>query len=306
MARPFRVHFAVLSLLLLSLATRSFADPVLGFTEEWPGTSLQGWGGGPSHQFLSNSGTGGVGGAGDGYLRDSSGVSNNYGVFKSGPEYQGNWTAAGIRTVHVWLNDVGDPQNFEIHFAFGIPFNNVWQYNVGFIPPFNQWTEFVVDLTDSTAFTHIIAADGKGYAWALQHNDRILLRHDVAPYVMDPDNIFGDLGLDRLSLQGAAQTGVDGPRAPRALTLRAPQPNPSRGTVAFAIETADALPVRIEIVDVQGRVVQHASLTGGVGARAWQWDGRDTHGRLTAAGVYRVRAFSATGGMSRSFVRLSN
>src|SRR5262245_50629447 len=52
----------------------AIAAPTLGFIEDWPGTSLDGWagGGGNPTLTLTNPGTGGVGGANDGYLQITS------------------------------------------------------------------------------------------------------------------------------------------------------------------------------------------------------------------------------------------
>ena len=297
---------AFIVVVMFGAAARAGAGPVLGFLEDWPGTSTQGWGGGPSHIVLSNPGTGGVGGASDGYLLATlSGTPNFLGTRSNGAEYTGDWTAAGIRSVKVWLNDVGTSNGFEIHFCIG-NIGNFWQYNPGFIPPSDAWSAFVVDLQDSTAFTHIIANDGFGFAWALQHTTTILLRHDFAPYSMEPDPTSGDLGIDHLELLGATGA-VDGrrPLSGPALMIRPPQPNPSRRAVALAIETADPAEISIEIVDIQGRLVRRAVLPGGsAGVRSWLWDGRDESGRRVAAGSYRVRAVGRSGRVSRSLVRL--
>src|SRR5262249_9730132 len=130
------------------------AAPTLGFVEDWPGTSLQGWAGAAN----SNPGTGGFGGAGDGYMLVVTGAPANLGANSMGPEYNGDWTAAGITRVRVWLNDVGTSQPLEIHFGLGRnvfdPSPNFWQYDVGMIPPAQAWGEYVVDLT-SASWTRI-------------------------------------------------------------------------------------------------------------------------------------------------------
>jgi len=63
--------------------------------------------------------------------------------------------------------------------------------------------------------------------------------------------------------------------------------------------------IRVQIVDALGRVLRQDVLPeAAAGPRQWTWDGRDGAGLRVAAGVYRVRAFSAAGGMSRPIVRL--
>jgi hypothetical protein len=285
------------------------AAPTLGFIENWTGVSTDGWGGGSA---ATNPGAGGLGGAGDGFLMVTNATLGNFGTQSSGPEYTGDWVAAGITFVHVWLNDVGTPNSFEIHFSIGRPrgtqgvsdLGNFWQYNIGFIPPSNQWKEFVVDLTNSGDWTQLF---GTGtFTNALQTAGRIHLRHDHAPFISSPDPAAGDLGIDHLMLSDAAAavgpgTGSVGP----AVELAAPQPNPSRGPVALAMTSPDGGPIHIQILDATGRMIRTAELPpGSAGARRWTWDGADDGGRLTAPGVYRVRAFGASGGMSRPLVRV--
>jgi hypothetical protein len=165
---------------------------VPGFTENWPGTSLQGWGGGSDY---ANPGAGGVGGAGDGYLRVSTSAPLNLGTQNMGSPYPGDWAAAGIQLVKVSLNDVGADEALAIHFSIGNGFN-FWQYDPAFSPPLNQWAEFTVDLTAIGNFTRII---GSGtLAQALASVDRIHFRHDLPPYAQTPNPLQGDLGIDRL------------------------------------------------------------------------------------------------------------
>jgi hypothetical protein len=192
-------RIAVLGVLASALFVASAAaGPTLGFLENWPGTSLQGWGGGAD---LANPGAGGMGGAGDGYLLVSTPFPAHLGAMSVGPEYAGDWMAAKVNVVKVWLNDVNAADPLEIHFSIGNAFN-FWQYNVGFSPPHNAWKEFAVDLTSSANFTRII---GQGtYEAALQSVDRIHLRHDLSPYAKTPDFLTGDFGIDRLLLTSDA------------------------------------------------------------------------------------------------------
>src|SRR5438093_12035431 len=108
-------HLRLLSMFIaaLSWVTVARAGPTLGFVETWSGTSLSGWTGG---SMLSNPGTGGFNGSGDGFLVVSTSIASNLGTRSNGLEYTGNWTAAGITQVRVWLNDVGVSQPLEIHF----------------------------------------------------------------------------------------------------------------------------------------------------------------------------------------------
>jgi hypothetical protein len=296
-------------LALFAAASDCGAAPQPGYRESFTAVGLSGW---QSGLLLSNPGTGGVSGAGDGYLLISQpGLPGNFGAYGATPPYAGDWTAAGITKVTLWLNDVGNSDNMEIHFSIGngasFP-KNFWQYNVGFIPPHGRWASFTVDLAATASFTRI---QGSGtFAAALASVDRIHVRHDLAPYVLDlsPDPIAGDVGLDEIFLfaSGAADVGPGGrPAVARPLLLAAPAPNPSRGPVTLRMETFDDGPVSVEVVDVTGRAIRRARLPGGVtGARAWTWDGADGAGRSVAAGIYRVRATGSSGGMSQPLIRV--
>jgi len=285
-------------------ATPSAAGPTVGFVESFTALGNQGgWDGGATY---SNPGTGGVGGGDDGYLQMAHALfAAQLGAKNGGADYVGDWLAAGADRVRFSLNDVGADQNLEIHFAIG-NVNNFWQYNVGFIPPNGAWSEFTVNLADSASFTQIIAFDGFGYRFALANMDRVLIRHDKAPYTQAPDAILGDVGIDEFKIESTT-VGVDGPGrvgGGRAVRLAPPYPNPSRGSTTLAFESFDDAPVTIAVVDARGRTVRRAVVAGAAGPRSWSWDGRNDAGRVTGAGVYRVRAFGPAGGTSRALVRV--
>src|SRR6266850_1361471 len=96
----------------IGCARTAAAGPTVGFREEFSGTGTSSWSGGTPY---SNPGTGGVLGLGDGFLLLSDPIVRHFGSRGLGPEYVGDWMAAGITQVRVWLDDVGDPQPFEIH-----------------------------------------------------------------------------------------------------------------------------------------------------------------------------------------------
>ncbi len=299
---------AALALLGLAalLASPAAAGPTIGFVEDFAGAgNLSGW---TSSAENSNPGTGGVGGAGDGYLRTArSAFAGQLGAHSTFSEYIGDWIAAGADRIRLSLNDVGADQALEVHVSIGNP-SNFWQYNVGFIPPNGAWAEFTVDLTDSTAFTQIIDfAGGATWSEALRAVDRVLVRHDLPPFTQTPNTILGEFGIDGIKIE-ASLIDVDAlPVAGgRPVQLAPPSPNPSRGSARFAFESFDDEAVRVAIVDVRGRVLYSELLPAApAGPRSWTWDGRDAQGRVVPAGVYRVRAYSPAGGTSRAFVRIN-
>ena len=282
------------------------AGPAVGSRQDFPGISPAGWGGG---SVTTNPGTGGLFGAGDGFLLVSvpGPFPANLGVMGPTPDYIGNWTAAGVTQVRFWLNDVNAQDPLEIHFAIGNALlGNFWQCNTGFIPPPNQWAPFVVDLTDPSNFS-FIGVGAAPFDSALMNVDRILVRHDRAPFSKQPDTVVGDFGIDGVLLTNGV-AGVDAPGPATAfqpVRLAPPAPNPSRGAVLMRMESADSGPVRLQVVDAMGRVIRHADLPAGTaGSRTWSWDGVDDRGVPAAAGYYRVRAIGRAGGTSQPLLRL--
>src|SRR5690606_17300034 len=83
--------------------------PILGFVDTFsaPGTNL--W---TSSSGLSNPGTGGVDGDGDGFLNITNAFSFNFGARSASVNYQGDWTAAGITELSLYLNDIGADEPF--------------------------------------------------------------------------------------------------------------------------------------------------------------------------------------------------
>ena len=121
------------------------AAPTPGFIENFSGTSLGGF---SSQAAVTNPGTGGANGAGDGYLRISRPFASNLGAFSQDPHYVGDWQAAPITQLRLWLNDVDTDNALEVHVSIGSS-ANLWQYNVGFLPPLHEWAEFIVDLNSA-------------------------------------------------------------------------------------------------------------------------------------------------------------
>lgn len=298
MIRPFRVLAgAALLLGCAALPRPAAAQPVVGFVEDFPTTTTT-WGGGA---VFTNPLGGGWGGPGDGFLRVETFAPGNLGAVSMGPEYAGDWLAAGVRSISIRLNDLGSAEPLSLHWGIGNG-ANFWQYDVGFTPGPSAWSEFVVDLEDSSAWTLIIGSGS--FAGALQNTDRVRIRHDLPAFVQTPDPVQGAFGLDHVVLRGAS-VGVPGaPRAAGPVTLAPPYPNPARGPVTFAFTAPGPGAVAIEVFDALGRRVREARVeVPAAGPHTWLWDGRDAAGARAPAGVYRVRARGPAGGTVRTFVR---
>ena len=295
-----RLALATFAALALVVAADPSRAVTVGYVEHWPGTDEAGWDSGSDH---SNPGTGGTLGVGDGFERVARSFAAQLGIRSTSAHYAGNWLNAGASRVRLALNDIETNEALSIHVSLGNS-TNFWQCNVGFVPPENAWGTFEVDLTDSSQFTRIIGTDS--YADALQNADRILVRHDLPPFVQSPNGLAGQFGLDQVEILGPGWVGVgDGPLAAQPVWLAPPSPNPSRGAVACAVETNAAGTLRFSVLDARGRVVRTASLeASSAGRKLWVWDGLDASGARVAAGVYVVRVVGAGGGTSRNIVRV--
>jgi len=88
--------------------------------------------------------------------------------------------------------------------------------------------------------------------------------------------------------------GVDDERAPLSLALSSPAPNPSRGSVTFALALPHATGVRLDVFDVGGRLVRSIEPRRyEAGRHTLTWDGRDAVGARPAPGLYFVRVTGA-------------
>jgi hypothetical protein len=179
---------------LLTAGSALAAEP--GFVEDFPA------GGGLAGFFpefiLDNPGTGGVGGEGDGYLRVTQPNPANLGTSTGRDEFTGNLVADGVTGFGVYLNDVGEFDDLEIHIGLGMRQENFWLYTEGFHPPHGEWAYFEVDITDPDKWTQ---TQGSGsFAQAVANSNRFLTRHDLPPLVWDPDPKAGDFGIDRITV----------------------------------------------------------------------------------------------------------
>ena len=98
---------------------------------------------------------------------------------------------------------------------------------------------------------------------------------------------------------------ADATAAPLVTVLLAPAPNPTRGDALVTFTMAHAGRATVGVYSVNGRLVR--TLADGVrpaGVHHATWDGRDTDGRMAAAGVYYLRLAADGRVGSRSLVLL--
>ncbi len=183
-----------LGLLVVAATTTGAAE--FGHVDDFTAVGTAGWAGGTA---ASNPGTGGVDGAGDGYLLLSQAFTSNFGNRNTSPHYQGDWTAAGIDRVTFYLNDLGAAQAFSIHLVISNgALDTSWQYNIGFQPSGGCWKRFTVDLTNESQWTRTRGAST--FQQVLASVERVTIRHDLPAYEEFPDPLAGELGIDNITL----------------------------------------------------------------------------------------------------------
>ena len=194
----------LVGLALVARAGIGAADPTLGFVEEWSDTSLAGWTGGATY---SNPGTGGYLGVGDGFLRMATPTPGRLAGFSTASAYQGNWQAAGINTIEVWLNDVDADDPLEMHVMI-VSGPDLWNSTQGFQPPEHAWGRFEVDLLSPAGFTHVTGT--RTFDQAMQSVDRLQIRHDTPPFLQPADVIQADVGIDHVRLFDRGDPAIPG------------------------------------------------------------------------------------------------
>lgn len=120
----------------------------------------------------------------------------------------------------------------------------------------------------------------------------------------DSDEYWGsapELG----AIETLAVTGVEPGEVDSRVELAPPVPNPGVGAIRLRASLARAGHVRLDILDVSGRLVHtivDADLT--PGPVEWSWDGRDASGARATAGVYFARLRTPAGLHTRRIVKL--
>jgi len=181
------------------LGTHVFAAEV-GFVEDFS-SGTAGFLGGSTITHVTS---GGVGGAGDGYLQIANAITGNLGAYTQAAEFTGNLNLGGVTGFSFYLRDTGTDNNHEIHVGIGVPVSindpgNFWQSVAGFVPPDGTWQQFSVDLSNPADWVQIIGSGS--FTDAKAGSDRLLFRHDLPPFTQSPAAAAGEFGLDRLTVE---------------------------------------------------------------------------------------------------------
>jgi len=147
---------------------------------------------------VTNPGTGGVGGAGDGFLSIARATPGRFAARSIGKDYGGDYIAAGVTEIRFALRDINAPDvGMEIRLGIGNT-NNFWVSNDSWLPG-AAWQVFSADLGDAGAWTPVI---GSGtFENALRSADRLQFRHETLPVDdgMAADDFAGDVGVDDIA-----------------------------------------------------------------------------------------------------------
>jgi len=176
-----------------------------GFVYDFNDGTTMGWFGGGDVAWVAS---GGVGGAGDGYLSAFRDPAGHLGVANSDAAVTGNLPLDGVPGFSFWLKDLGSAAPVNIHVGVGVPLSNFWQSNATFIPSTTGWTQFTIRFDDPAGWTKIQSFGAGTFEEALAASGRLLFRHDLAPYTSTPNSLRGSFGLDRVTVLPEPATGL--------------------------------------------------------------------------------------------------
>lgn len=184
---------------LVGLGGTSCLGAIAGYTEDF-NSGLGGWGGGATLEVIAS---GGVGGAGDGYLLVSNADVMQLATRNASAPYVGDLIADGVTGMSFWLRDLGGEDTLRIHVAVGNP-GNFWETVLEFNPTADAWSFFEVDFTDTSAWT---LRQGSGsFEDALRTTNRVQFRNNPLAGDLPPADGVADFALDRITLVPAPGT----------------------------------------------------------------------------------------------------
>lgn len=192
---PNPARFIAIGAALFAAGLASAVTPC--FTQNFAGIdNLGGFDGGSGS--YTNPGSGGVGGAADGFLIVGNAEPGFLGARNTTEDFAGDFLDAGVVRLTFWLNHVSG-EDLEIHLGVGAAFGNFWQLNTPFIPTTGEWRKFSAAISTNEAdWTRIIGSGS--LEDALRNADRILLRHNAPPYQQFPQTVVAELGVDNVRI----------------------------------------------------------------------------------------------------------
>jgi hypothetical protein len=108
--------------------------------------------------------------------------------------------------------------------------------------------------------------------------------------------------LDTLGVEAHVPVPTDDHTATPPLSELKLYPNPFRQNMTVSFKAAS--PADVRIYNVKGQLVRTTRLTPNAGKATWQWDGRDTDGASTAAGIYLLQIKQGKTNRSHKLLKL--
>ena len=129
-------------------------------------------------------------------------------------------------------------------------------------------------------------------------------RSSATPWRWWPMYGYNALRQGCLACDTDAVTAVEDAAARPALNFAPPAPNPARGAVTLHFELPGPAAVRLDVLDVQGRLVTRLVKNELLaGPHDITWNPQATHGTAPVAGVYYLRLGVAGAAAERALVR---
>jgi hypothetical protein len=199
------------------------------------------------------------------------------------PGPSGSWDGGSLGSLcvvadgafyHMWYTGWNEFDDLAIGYAWstdGLTWTKNTDYNPVLTPgTAGSWDDLLIALP-------VVLLEGDGFRmWYAGTNDDVLYQNGLAtsPSVTDvrrdPSGSPGGVGLS---------------------TLYQNAPNPFRSSTIIRYEVAAPTPVRLEIIDLTGRLVRRLIGSEDIeaGLHMLRWDGCDDSGRKVAAGLYFCR-----------------
>lgn len=228
-------------------------------------------------------------------------------------------TGQGTTAGNIGEADIDNGKTSLISPAFNMtgmtdPVIGYWHWFYGATDLENDWLAVAVSNDNGSSWVPVDSTFGMHAHWM----EKAI---HVAAYVSPTAQVRVRFQAADYGVQGIAEAAIDDVTAydaasspvavdptnvlPARLTFAAPAPNPARGRVRLALDLPSRGPVRIEVVDVTGRQIR--VLHDGVaeaGRMNLTWDGADTRGQRSAAGLYFARAITQGGTAVARFARV--
>ncbi len=156
-------------------------------------------------------GSGGVDGAGDGFLSITNPNFTQFAtrIIGANTPFTGDFTAVGVDAVRFSLISLNSNNAVNLRVGFGIQNSNFWVSNLSFNPIFGSgFQEFEVGFDDFTEWTPVIGGGTEaGFQAALQNVNVFQFRHvdSAAPVIRAPGAVMGSVGIDNIVFVGVPE-----------------------------------------------------------------------------------------------------